>query len=108
MAAVNRPVLHMYHTEGAGGGHAPDLIKSAAFPNILPSSTNPTLPYTHTVDEHLDMVMITHHLNAAIPRRYRILQIHVFVKKRLQLKMFCKIWVYLSMISFRFTGNGPF
>ncbi|MEK4560861.1 urease subunit alpha [Staphylococcus sp. FSL K6-3157] len=68
MAAVKNRVLHMYHTEGAGGGHAPDLIKSAAYPNILPSSTNPTLPYTvNTVDEHLDMVMITHHLNAAIP-----------------------------------------
>ncbi|HLR19481.1 MAG TPA: urease subunit alpha [Staphylococcus sp.] len=68
MAAVKDRVLHMYHTEGAGGGHAPDLIKSAAYPNILPSSTNPTLPYTvNTIDEHLDMVMITHHLNAAIP-----------------------------------------
>ncbi|MCS4486295.1 urease subunit alpha [Staphylococcus americanisciuri] len=68
MEAINGRVLHMYHTEGAGGGHAPDLIKSASFSNILPSSTNPTLPYTHnTIDEHLDMVMITHHLNAAIP-----------------------------------------
>ncbi|MGL4007657.1 urease subunit alpha [Staphylococcus nepalensis] len=68
MAAVKDRVLHMYHTEGAGGGHAPDLIKSAAYSNILPSSTNPTLPFTHnTVDEHLDMVMITHHLNASIP-----------------------------------------
>lgn len=68
MAAVKDRVLHMYHTEGAGGGHAPDLIKSAAYSNILPSSTNPTLPFTvNTIDEHLDMVMITHHLNAAIP-----------------------------------------
>lgn len=68
MAAVKGRVLHMYHTEGAGGGHAPDLIKSASYPNILPSSTNSTLPYTqNTVDEHLDMVMITHHLNASIP-----------------------------------------
>lgn len=68
MAAVKGRVLHMYHTEGAGGGHAPDLIKSAAYSNILPSSTNPTLPYTvNTIDEHLDMVMITHHLNASIP-----------------------------------------
>lgn len=68
MAAVKGRVLHMYHTEGAGGGHAPDLIKSASYPNILPSSTNPTLPYTqNTVDEHLDMIMITHHLNASIP-----------------------------------------
>ena len=60
MAAVKDRVLHMYHTEGAGGGHAPDLIKSASYPNILPSTHN-------TVDEHLDMVMITHHLNASIP-----------------------------------------
>ncbi|MCU5745405.1 urease subunit alpha [Staphylococcus sp. SQ8-PEA] len=68
MKAVKDRVLHMYHTEGAGGGHAPDLIKSASYSNILPSSTNPTLPYTHnTIDEHLDMVMITHHLNASIP-----------------------------------------
>lgn len=68
MTAVKDRVLHMYHTEGAGGGHAPDLIKSASYSNILPSSTNPTLPYTHnTIDEHLDMVMITHHLNASIP-----------------------------------------
>ncbi|GGI43261.1 urease subunit alpha [Mammaliicoccus stepanovicii] len=68
MAAVKDRVLHMYHTEGAGGGHAPDLIKSASYSNILPSSTNPTLPYTvNTIDEHLDMVMITHHLNSSIP-----------------------------------------
>lgn len=68
MEAIGDKVIHMYHTEGAGGGHAPDLIKSAAYPNVLPSSTNPTLPYTHnTIDEHLDMVMITHHLNASIP-----------------------------------------
>ncbi|WP_281197500.1 urease subunit alpha [Staphylococcus felis] len=68
MEAIGDKVIHMYHTEGAGGGHAPDLIKSAAYPNVLPSSTNPTLPYTHnTINEHLDMVMITHHLNASIP-----------------------------------------
>ncbi|EJQ7976226.1 urease subunit alpha [Staphylococcus pseudintermedius] len=68
MKAIGDKVIHMYHTEGAGGGHAPDLIKSAGYPNVLPSSTNPTLPYTHnTIDEHLDMVMITHHLNASIP-----------------------------------------
>lgn len=68
MKAIKDRVIHMYHTEGAGGGHAPDLIKSASYPNVLPSSTNPTLPYTtNTIDEHLDMVMITHHLNASIP-----------------------------------------
>ncbi|MEK4418630.1 urease subunit alpha [Bacillus sp. FSL K6-0268] len=68
MAAIKGRVLHMYHTEGAGGGHAPDLIKSASHMNILPSSTNPTLPYTvNTVDEHLDMLMVCHHLNPSIP-----------------------------------------
>lgn len=68
MAAVKDRVLHMYHTEGAGGGHAPDLIKSAGYHNILPSSTNPTLPYTvNTIDEHLDMVMVCHHLNPSVP-----------------------------------------
>ncbi|MCG3411706.1 urease subunit alpha [Staphylococcus massiliensis] len=68
LEAINERVVHMYHSEGAGGGHAPDLIKCASYPYILPSSTNPTLPYTHnTIDEHLDMVMITHHLNASIP-----------------------------------------
>ena len=68
MAAVKDRVIHMYHTEGAGGGHAPDLIKSASYMNVLPSSTNPTLPYTHnTIDEHLDMMMVCHHLNPSVP-----------------------------------------
>ncbi|MFC4801332.1 urease subunit alpha [Neobacillus sp. GCM10023253] len=68
MAALKDRVIHMYHTEGAGGGHAPDLIKSAGYMNVLPSSTNPTLPYTvNTVDEHLDMLMVCHHLNPSIP-----------------------------------------
>ncbi|MDR3153691.1 MAG: urease subunit alpha [Deltaproteobacteria bacterium] len=60
--------IHAYHTEGAGGGHAPDIIRVAGEPNVLPSSTNPTRPYTaNTVDEHLDMLMVCHHLNPAIP-----------------------------------------
>ncbi|WP_338469742.1 urease subunit alpha [Niallia sp. XMNu-256] len=68
MAALKDRVIHMYHTEGAGGGHAPDLIKSASYMNVLPSSTNPTLPYTvNTIDEHLDMLMVCHHLNPSIP-----------------------------------------
>ncbi|MBI5974947.1 urease subunit alpha [Staphylococcus canis] len=68
MKAIDGRLIHMYHTEGAGGGHAPDLIKAAGYSNVLPASTNPTLPFTHnTIDEHLDMVMITHHLNASIP-----------------------------------------
>lgn len=68
MKAIDGRLIHMYHSEGAGGGHAPDIIKSAGFNNILPSSTNPTLPYTiNTVDEHLDMVMVAHNLNPSIP-----------------------------------------
>ncbi|WP_457572164.1 urease subunit alpha [Desulfovulcanus sp.] len=60
--------IHAYHTEGAGGGHAPDIIKACGEPNVLPSSTNPTRPYTiNTVDEHLDMLMVCHHLDASIP-----------------------------------------
>jgi urease subunit alpha len=56
-----------FHTEGAGGGHAPDIIKAAGLPNVLPSSTNPTMPYTvNTIDEHLDMLMVCHHLDASI------------------------------------------
>lgn len=66
--AVNGRVIHTYHTEGAGGGHAPDIIKAAAFDNILPSSTNPTMPYTvNTIDEHLDMLMVCHHLDSRVP-----------------------------------------
>jgi urease subunit alpha len=68
MKAIGDRGLHMYHSEGAGGGHAPDIIKSAGYMNILPASTNPTLPYTvNTVDEHLDMVMVAHNLNPSIP-----------------------------------------
>lgn len=60
--------IHTYHTEGAGGGHAPDIIKAAAFENVLPSSTNPTMPFTkNTLDEHLDMLMVCHHLDKNVP-----------------------------------------
>ena len=60
--------IHTYHTEGAGGGHAPDIIKACGLENVLPSSTNPTRPYTvNTVDEHLDMLMVCHHLDSSIP-----------------------------------------
>ncbi|WP_036479176.1 urease subunit alpha [Myxosarcina sp. GI1] len=68
LAAIAGRTIHMYHTEGAGGGHAPDIIKVAAYPHCLPSSTNPTNPYTvNTFDEHLDMVMVCHHLNPRVP-----------------------------------------
>jgi urease subunit alpha len=68
VAAINGRTIHTYHTEGAGGGHAPDIIRIASYPNILPSSTNPTRPYTvNTIAEHLDMLMVCHHLNPHVP-----------------------------------------
>src|SRR5207344_474036 len=67
IAAFKGRAIHTYHTEGAGGGHAPDIIKVASLPNVMPSSTNPTRPYTvNTIAEHLDMLMVCHHLDPAI------------------------------------------
>jgi urease subunit alpha len=67
LAAFKGRTIHTYHTEGAGGGHAPDIIRACGQPNVLPSSTNPTRPYTvNTIDEHLDMLMVCHHLDASI------------------------------------------
>ena len=67
LAAFKGRAIHTFHTEGAGGGHAPDIIKAAGMANVLPSSTNPTMPYTvNTIDEHLDMLMVCHHLDASI------------------------------------------
>ncbi|UQX88327.1 urease subunit alpha [Jatrophihabitans telluris] len=67
LAAIADRPIHTYHTEGAGGGHAPDIIKAASFANVLPSSTNPTRPFTrNTLDEHLDMLMVCHHLNPSL------------------------------------------
>ena len=69
IAAFKGRTIHTYHTEGAGGGHAPDIIKVCGVPNVLPSSTNPTRPYTvNTIDEHLDMLMVCHHLDPGIAR----------------------------------------
>ena len=68
IAAINGRTIHTYHTEGAGGGHAPDIIRIASFQNVLPSSTNPTMPFTsNTLSEHLDMLMVCHHLNPQVP-----------------------------------------
>ena len=67
LSAIGGRTIHTYHTEGAGGGHAPDIIKACGEPNVLPSSTNPTRPYTiNTIDEHLDMLMVCHHLDPSI------------------------------------------
>src|SRR5207237_6599404 len=68
IAAFKGRNIHAFHTEGAGGGHAPDIIKLCGLPNVLPSSTNPTRPFTiNTIDEHLDMLMVCHHLDPRIP-----------------------------------------
>src|SRR5262249_25558132 len=69
LAAIGGRTIHTYHTEGAGGGHAPDIITVASAPNVLPSSPNPTRPHTvNTIDEHLDMLMVCHHLNPSVPQ----------------------------------------
>ncbi|WP_210879660.1 urease subunit alpha [Roseovarius autotrophicus] len=68
LAAIKGRTIHAYHTEGAGGGHAPDIMKVVSSQNVLPSSTNPTMPYTvNTIEEHLDMLMVCHHLDRTIP-----------------------------------------
>ncbi len=68
IAAFKERTIHAYHTEGAGGGHAPDILKVVSLPNVIPSSTNPTRPYTvNTIDEHLDMLMVCHHLHKSVP-----------------------------------------
>ena len=68
IAAFKDRTIHAYHTEGAGGGHAPDIIRVCGLPNVLPSSTNPTMPFTrNTMDEHIDMLMVCHHLSPSIP-----------------------------------------
>ena len=68
IAAIKGRTIHAFHTEGAGGGHAPDIIKVCGLPNVIPSSTNPTRPYTvNTIAEHLDMLMVCHHLSPSIP-----------------------------------------
>ena len=68
VAAINGRTIHAYHVEGAGGGHAPDILRIASFGHVLPSSTNPTRPYTvNTLEEHLDMLMVCHHLNPHVP-----------------------------------------
>jgi urease subunit alpha len=68
IAAIGERTIHTYHTEGAGGGHAPDILKVAGYPNVLPSSTNPTRPFTiNTLQEHLDMLIVCHHLSPDVP-----------------------------------------
>ena len=94
VSAFKDRVIHSFHTEGAGGGHAPDIIKVASYLNVLPASTNPTLPFTvNTIDEHLDMLMVCHHLIRIFQRTLHLLT-REFVLKRLQPKIFSRIWAF--------------
>ena len=78
LAAFKGRTIHTYHTEGAGGGHAPDIIRLCGESNVLPSSTNPTMPFTHnTMDEHLDMLMVCHHLSPSIPEDVAFAESHI-------------------------------
>ena len=84
--------IHTYHTEGAGGGHAPDIIKVAGLPNVLPSSTNPTRPYTaNTLDEHLDMLMVCHHLDPSIAEDIAFAESRIRAR-RSRRKTSCTTW----------------
>ena len=89
IAAFKGRSIHTYHTEGAGGGHAPDIIKACGLDNVLPSSTNPTRPYTvNTIDEHLDMLMVCHHLSPGFPKTSH-LQSPESDAKRSRQRIFC-------------------
>lgn len=107
LAAIGGRTIHTYHTEGAGGGHAPDIIRAAAAPNVLPSSTNPTMPYTvNTLDEHLDMLMVCHHLDKHIPEDV------AFADSRIppgdDRRRGCSArYGYFQYDEFRLPGDGP-
>lgn len=106
IGAIAGRSIHAYHTEGAGGGHAPDIITVAAQPNVLPSSTNPTRPHTvNTLDEHLDMLMVCHHLNPGSRRTSRLPKAGSD-RPPLRQKMCCTIWGNLDDWQ-RFPGDGP-
>ena len=107
LAAIGGRSIHAYHTEGAGGGHAPDIITVASQPNVLPGSTNPTRPHTvNTVDEHLDMLIVCHHLNPRIPEDL------AFAESRIRGTTIAAEDVLhdlgaISMIGSRLAGDGP-
>ena len=107
VAAFKGRTIHTYHTEGAGGGHAPDIIKVCGEANVLPSSTNPTRPYTvNTIDEHLDMLMVCHHLDPSIAEDV------AFAESRIRRETIAAEDILhdlgaLSMMSSRFAGDGP-
>ena len=93
--------IHTFHTEGAGGGHAPDIIqRCAARLNVLPSSTNPTMPFTvNTMDEHLDMLMVCHHFRTLACRRTSPLPNRAFAARPLQRRISCTTWARSASMS---------
>jgi urease subunit alpha len=90
--AIGGRTIHTYHTEGAGGGHAPDIIRIASELNVLPSSTNPTRPFTvNTIEEHLDMLMVCHHLDSRIPEDVAFADSRIR-GETIAAKTFCTTW----------------
>ena len=99
IAAIKGRTIHAFHTEGAGGGHAPDIIKVCGEPNVIPSSTNPTRPYTvNTLDEHLDMLMVCHHLDAIDPRRRGLCREPHPQAKPSQPRTSCTTWAHFRSL----------
>src|SRR5262249_51736013 len=106
IAAFKGRTIHTFHTEGAGGGHAPDIIKVCGEDNVIPSSTNPTRPYTvDTLDEALDMVMVTHHLDRKIGEGYALAKSRVG-KKKIAAEKFLHDRGGFSIISSESQGRG--
>ena len=99
--------IHTYHSEGAGGGHAPDILRVVGYPNVLPSSTNPTMPYTvNTLEEHLDMLMVCHHLSKQVPEDI------AFAESRIRPETIAAEDVLhdmgaISIMAVGFAGHGP-
>ena len=107
IAAFKGRAIHTYHTEGAGGGHAPDIIKIAAEPNVLPSSTNPTRPFTiNTIDEHLDMLMVCHHLSRSVPEDVAFAESRIRPGDHRRRRRAARQG-RLEHVQFRLAGDGP-
>ena len=107
IAAIKGRAIHTFHTEGAGGGHAPDIMRVVGEPNVLPSSTNPTSPYTvNTIDEHLDMLMVCHHLDAGIAEDLAFAESRIRAETIAAEDILHDLGV-ISMISPRLAGDGP-
>ena len=93
LAAIKGRTIHAFHTEGAGGGHAPDIIKVCGEAHVLPSSTNPTRPFTvNTLEEHLDMLMVCHHLDKSIPEDVAFAESRGSAARPSRLKTSCTTW----------------